>query len=117
MSSEVSLGASGRTRRRNVFAAFLTTLAFLIGGAVVNATPAAAYSATVTAWRSSGANDTYRASAYATSISGAQIRARLIRNWGPDYTSSWTARTYTTVSTGYFTCWQGCSAGHDTRAA
>lgn len=72
MSSEVSLGASGRTRRRNVFAAFLTTLAFLIGGAVVNATPAAAYSATVTAWRSSGANDTYRASAYATSISGAR---------------------------------------------
>ena len=117
MPTKVSLDAPRHTRRSNVFAAFFAALAFLLGGAVVNATPAAAYSATVTAWRSSGANDTYRANAYATSISGAQVRARLIRNWGPDYTSSWTGRTYTTVSTGYFTCWQGCSAGHDTRAA
>lgn len=89
-----------------------------MGALIMGASSAEAVSASGTAWTNTtviSGETAYRANAYATSLNDAKFRAKLVRNWGPDYSSSWTTLTYVTVRTGYYTCWQGCYAIYEYR--
>lgn len=112
-SSSSSVTDTGYARPRHAIAGLFAALGLVLGGAVVAATQADAYSVSASAWRNSvtiQGETFYRSSASATTLVDAKIRAKLVRNWGPDYTSAWTSKTGTIVRTDYYTCWQGCSA-------
>ena len=44
---------------------------------------------------------------------GYKVRAKLVRDNGPDYTSSWFVLLNTYHYTGYYTCYSGCYAAHE----
>ena len=78
------------------------------------AAPANAVYAACGAWREEkdvfGPNK-FRANVSCSRIdSDTKVRAKLVRDDGPDYYSSWTTVEYSTQSTGWWTCYSGCYA-------
>ena len=78
------------------------------------AAPANAVYAACGAWREEkdvfGPNK-FRANVSCSRIdSDTKVRAKLVRDDGPDYYSSWTTVEYSTQSTSWWTCYSGCYA-------
>jgi len=58
--------------------------------------------------------DAYRSRASCSSLSGdAKARAKLIRDGGPDYFSSYFTTLNKNYYTGWYTCYAGCSATYE----
>jgi hypothetical protein len=92
----------------------LATALMLVAGVVPVvsiSTPALAVSGDCTPSFSNGSGGTHRAGALCSRLgSDTKFRAKLVRNLGPDYTSSYSTQTYVWVYTGWYTCYSGCHA-------
>nr|WP_296073054.1 hypothetical protein [uncultured Actinoplanes sp.] len=92
----------------------LATAMMMFAGVVPvisNATPALAVSGDCVTSFSNGSGGTHRAGAMCSRLgSDTKFRAKLVRNLGPDYTSSYSTQTYVWVYTGWYTCYSGCHA-------
>lgn len=93
---------------RAAIAILTLSVAFVISPAPA---PAQAIGGDCTAVRESGSGGTYRARASCASLNAdSRARAKLVRNLGPDYTSSWFTALNVWRYTGWYTCYSGCSA-------
>lgn len=97
------------SRRAAVLVAGLTLASTLLVAA-----PAGAVYAACGAWKEEkdvlGPN-VYRAVVTCSRIdSDTKVRAKLVRNNGPDYESGWITQEYEYARTGYWTCYSGCYA-------
>jgi len=110
---EGTIMATGQKR----LAALMVVATVAVGGVAVTAGPA--YAATscddAREQKSQVGLDAYRAKTKCSSIqTNYKVRAKLIRNGGPDYTSQWFTQLNVWYYSGWYTCYQGCSAGHET---
>lgn len=92
----------------------LATALMLVAGAlpvISSPTPALAISGDCITTLQNGSAGTHRAGALCSRLgSDTKFRAKLVRNLGPDYTSSWSTQTYVWKYTGWWTCYAGCHA-------
>ena len=116
MSNE-SKGKAMHVKTGRAVVAVLTAMG--IGVPIVAATvaPAWALSGSCSAVRETDSRiglDAYRTRASCTSLSGdAKARAKLVRDGGPDYTSSWFTTLNKSYYTGWYTCYAGCHATYE----
>lgn len=104
-----------RTITRKLGAVVVTALMALTAGAVA-AAPAAASNCSSALHKKvvDLGRDHFRASATCSSISGDhKVRAKLIRDGGPDYHSSWFTTENKRYYTSWYTCYAGCRAGYE----
>lgn len=92
----------------------LATALMIVAGAVPvigSSTPALAVGGDCIRTLQSGSGGTYRAGALCSWLaSDSKFRAKLVRNLGLDYYSSWSTQTYVWKYTGWWTCYAGCYA-------
>lgn len=95
----------------------LLTAGLTLASTLLITSPANAVYAACGAWREEqdviGPNK-FRAAVTCSRIdSDTKVRAKLVRDAGPDYESSWMTAEHATVRTGYWTCYSGCYATYE----
>lgn len=106
-----------RGKTGHVAIAVLTTMGVGVPILAATTAPAWAISGSCSAVRETDSQiglDAYRARASCSSLSGdAKARAKLVRDGGPDYTSSWFTTLNKSYYTGWYTCYLGCHATYE----
>jgi hypothetical protein len=95
------------------YLAMVSVLAATAAMSIVTVSPAGAVGANCISDREKKNHtlqlDEFRAKAYCYSInSDTKVRAKLVRNGGPDYTGVWFTGEYIWRYTGWYTCYSGC---------